>query len=485
MSSKSDPERTYSLTRRLAVRFAAITSLLLVGYGGWSGYMLVETLRDETHSFLSHELDELSLHIRQSDGSPEAIRRCAEDIARVTREPPTGFRVRDRRGTIVAESGRKALFERHPGPLSPDVSWREFLFSDGVAVAAREMKSAGLTLEIVSDAGAVLSNIRRGGLSLILSTAIAVVLAAFAGWFSAHSGLRGIREVVSRARDIHGVDDAEPIELGSAPSEVRDLSLALNAMLGRIRRGLADLRTFTAGLAHELRSPLQNLLGETEVALLADRSPEEYRETLRSNLGDLHALADAVDNLVAWCRTSDPGRRDRNAEAFDLADEAELRLSRERRTARRDGVELVVERAGNTRIRADREGILRVLRNLAGNAIGHSPPGGRVDVRILGDADAVRIVVEDRGPGVPADLVDRMFEPFVSGRADKGRRGGYGLGLAICRTVAGDHGGTCRYEPREGGGARFIAEIPRDGPAISEPTCPGRTPGGPSRGRTP
>jgi two-component system heavy metal sensor histidine kinase CusS len=461
MSSKPGSERTYSLTRRMALRFAVITSVLLIGYGLWSGYVLIDTLRGGTHAFLSHELEELALHIRQSDGSREAVRRCADDIARVTKEPPTAFRVRDGHGEVVAESGPAALLERHPDPLPPDVSWREFLLPHGIAVATRGVKATDLRLEVISDASVVVTSVRRGVLSILTVTAVGVVLAAFAGWLSAYLGLRGLREVVSRAHDIHGADDATPIELTSAPREVRDLSHALNGMLERIRRGLSDLRTFTAGLAHELRSPIQNLLGETEVALLSDRTADDYREVLQSNLEDLHSLADAVDNLVAWCRTSEPGRRDRNAETFDLAAESELRLTRERRTAERDGVTLEIIHEGDTRLRADREAVLRVLRNLAGNAIAFSPQGETVRVRILGDADAVRVVVEDRGPGIPAELGDRIYEPFMSGRADKGGCGGHGLGLAICRTVVQDHGGELRHEPREGGGTRFIAGFPR------------------------
>jgi two-component system heavy metal sensor histidine kinase CusS len=232
-------------------------------------------------------------------------------------------------------------------------------------------------------------------------------------------------------------------------------------MLERIEAGLSSMKTFTAGLAHELRSPLQNLLGETEVALLSERSPREYAQLLRSNLDDLHALSDAVDNLITWCRSSDPKQSRGVLESFDFADEARLRLERERRTAERGHMELQISSAGDTRIVADREGSLRVLRNLVSNAIAASPQGATVDVRIEGDEQFVALAVEDRGPGIPAELAPRIFEPFVSGRPRKGERGGYGLGLAICRTIMQQHGGSLAFESRAGGGTRFTARFPR------------------------
>ena len=112
---------------------------------------------------------------------------------------------------------------------------------------------------------------------------------------------------------------------------------------------------------------------------------------------------------------------------------------------------------------ADREACLRVLRNLVGNALHWSPPDSTVTVAIESEPSLVRVRVEDQGPGVPESLGQRAFEPFVTGRNRRETRGGYGLGLAICRSIVDDHTGTLRYENRMEGGARFIAEFPRDG----------------------
>jgi two-component system heavy metal sensor histidine kinase CusS len=238
---------------------------------------------------------------------------------------------------------------------------------------------------------------------------------------------------------------------------------ALASMLGRIESATAGMRTLTAGLAHELRSPLQNLIGETEVMLLSDRSPEDYRRLLASNLEELHDLAGAVDNLLVHCRARDPLRPGRPLlppEPFDLFDQACLRLERTRRAAERGGVRLELRRSGDTTVVAVREDVLRLVKNLVDNAVKWSPPGGAIEVLVEGDGETVRIVVDDQGPGMPAHLGESIYRPFVRHAGGQQARAGYGLGLSICRSVVDAHGGRLFHEPRAGGGTRFVAELP-------------------------
>jgi signal transduction histidine kinase len=138
-------------------------------------------------------------------------------------------------------------------------------------------------------------------------------------------------------------------------------------------------------------------------------------------------------------------------------------MGRERRSAERLGIVLEMSSQGDTSLRADREGCLRVVRNLLGNAIAHSPGGGVVRILLEGLPGSVRITVDDEGSGVAPELEGQVFEPFVSGPPEPGRRRGYGLGLSICRSVMEDHRGSIRFERREPRGTRFIAEFPRRG----------------------
>ncbi len=460
-NNESRSDRDWSLTRRLALIFALANGLVLLAYTVVLGVEVMDILRDDLRQFMEHELSELGQEVLKTDGTQAGVQSAVDHVALVSGEVDCALRVRRSDGTLLAEGGSPHLLARATEPIPLDGSWRSRLLRDRIALRAKRIPDSEFVTEIIVDGDETVERMLE-----LLGTGIIVFLAAAAvtgvvGWVTAHRGLRSLRDVVSQASDIRTPTAARPIRLDGAPREVREVGVALNAMLDRIQETLETMRAFTAGLAHELRSPLQNLIGETEVTLLSARSSDEYRALLRSNLEDLYDLTDAVDNLVTYCRTAEPTRPDIEVERFSLADEAELRLARERRVAERKGVDVTYASSGDCTLEADRESVLRVLRNLVGNAIIWTPAERSVQVRVEGVDGAVRIVVDDEGPGVSPELGDRIFEPFVTGQTRRGKRGGYGLGLAICRAILEDHGGTLAYQRSELGGARFVATFPR------------------------
>ncbi len=462
---KSD--RGWSLTRRMALMFAITTSAILFLYGLFSLYFVFDMVRRNMKSFMEHELTELDHNLQESGWSPPQAEKALDKLMDVMEEDQAAaVRIRSLDGTLYAEKGKARLLKAVREAIEPDSRWREHLFDDQVATKAIKSSKLPFTLEIIVDLHHQLDQLQEYAVAAILSFIAALGLAALAGFSTSYRGLASLRDVAAQAKKLGLPTEGERIHVDDAPIEIRDVGVALNAMLGRIQSGLDNIRTFTAGLAHELRSPLMNLIGETEVTLLAPRSVAEYEELLRSNLEDLHYLSETVDNLVAYCHTSQPEANHIRSEEFDLAHEAGLRLESMRRNAQREGVEVITRSSGSTTLQADREGCLRVLRNLVGNAITWSPAGSKVDVLIEGSENDVRIIVTDQGPGVPAELGDRIFEPFVSGRQKFGKRSGYGLGLAICKSVMTEHGGSLAYVNRPGGGAQFTAVFPR----IAKPT---------------
>jgi two-component system heavy metal sensor histidine kinase CusS len=455
------PPEGWSLTRRMAFAFAVTTSAILLLYVLWSSYFVFGMIRSDMKAFMEHELSELAHNLQRTDGTRETAQKAVREMLKVAGEQPCAVRVRDADGGIFVEGGSKRLLAAVDEPILPDSKWREHLLADQVATNAIRMDKMPFTLEIIVDLRRQLDQLWEYMIAAGFAFLAAVVLAALAGFHTSFRGLVELRSIAAQAHTIGLPEDGSRIQVGDAPREIRDTASSLNSMLDRIQVGLAEMRTFTAGLAHELRSPLMNLIGETEVSLLAPREVDEYQQLLRSNLEDLHYLSETVDNLVAYCHTSRPEEASTRAENFDLAAEAELRLERLRRSALRSGVTVDLRSSGDTRLSADREGCLRLLRNLVGNAIFWTREGGRVDVEIRGSTDVVEVRITDQGPGVPSELGERIFEPFVSGRPKEGRRSGYGLGLAICRRVMRDHGGSLRYENLATGGACFIATFPR------------------------
>jgi signal transduction histidine kinase len=454
-------EQRWSLTRRLATNFAVITSLLLAFMALGTSWALYSSLQSEVEDFLQHEIEEFVLGLQNADGSPVAMQAAADDIASISKEITCAFRVRDPGGRIVAQAGDAALLA-HSEVLKPSRKHHldaSLLFQEHYLVT-RPLPGTQLTAEMLANAAEQRQRLLRMLLGAGLWLGLAVALAGFLGWLTAWRGLRELRAMVSQVRGI-ARPTRDGIRLANPPVELQGLGDEVNAMLERIEQGLREMQTFTAGLAHELRSPLQNLQGETEVALLVERSPEAYRDLLASHLDEFATLSDAIDNLIAWCRTYAPPQLVAARERFDLAQAVELRLARERRSSARAGVDLVLACSGDTELVGDREGCLRVVRNLVANALNWSPRGELVEVHVDGLSDVVRLRVDDRGSGIPAALGERIFEPFVTTAPRAGQRGGYGLGLAICRTILTQHGGRLWYEARPGGGTSFFAEFPR------------------------
>ena len=136
----------------------------------------------------------------------------------------------------------------------------------------------------------------------------------------------------------------------------------------------------------------------------------------------------------------------------------------------RRGVDLQVEGRGELSVRGDREGLLRALRNLAANAIQWSPTGATVTVRLVGLDETIEVTIDDAGPGVPPELREEIFRPFVT---TKGETRGTGLGLPISREIVVRHGGRVLVESRPGEGATFTVVLPLT-PAFESKAAPSR-----------
>lgn len=210
-------------------------------------------------------------------------------------------------------------------------------------------------------------------------------------------------------------------------------------------------------VSHELRTPLTSIrgsLGLLAKGVMGDLPPDAERMVRVAEENSVR-LMDLVNDLLDLEKIRS-GRTTLNRGVVTtrhLADEVEEVMES---VASQFGVKLRVRADGGSAV-VDGEKIVRVLINLVGNAIRHSPCGAVVEVDCRVWRDHLVLAVVDRGPGVPVDSQTRIFEPFEQ-VAPSG--GGTGLGLAICREIVESHGGVIGVANREGGGARFFVEIP-------------------------
>lgn len=266
----------------------------------------------------------------------------------------------------------------------------------------------------------------------------------------------------SRRLTAERLDDRLPV--GEANDALDQLSSALNAVLDRIASGVAAQREFAADASHELRTPIAVMSTQLAVACQQPRDPAHWERVARDVLAELRRMNDVIGKLLMLARAGDaslhPARADLRASAASAVERAAAIAG-----PRAVTVELAPGPAVYAEIDAD--AIAIVIDNLIRNAIDHSPAGESVVVCVEAGP---RLRVEDRGPGIPAELRERIFQPFARGvhqRSDRAVGTGTGLGLAICKRIVAAHAGSISAEDREGGGARFVVTL--EAPAAQTP----------------
>ena len=295
--------------------------------------------------------------------------------------------------------------------------------------------------------------------TLLVLIPLGVGLAALGGAVIARIALRPVDEMTRTARRITAEDLSRRVERPGTGDEMERLAETLNGMLARLEAAFTQTRRFAADAAHELRTPLAALRGGIEVALRAERTPEEYRRVLASSLEEVERLIRLAEDLLLLSRSSagpDVTRAPVDLEPL-LLDVFDVGA----RLGQGAGVSVRTDAMASATVRGDATALRRALLNLIENAIKYTPPGGKVELGLTtGDGLAV-ITVSDTGIGLdPADA-DRIFEPFVRLDAARARdTGGAGLGLAIARSIAVAHGGTLTVESRPGAGSRFVLRLP-------------------------
>ena len=276
--------------------------------------------------------------------------------------------------------------------------------------------------------------------SIAIYAVLAILLSGFLAWFAAHQGMSPLRAMKRRAAAVTGQQLQERMPEDAVPIEMADLARELNEMLGRLQNDFKQLADFAADLAHELRTPISNLLTQTQVTLSTQRDLKTYQDTLASNAEELQRLARVVSDMLFLAKT-ERGVDLPHKESFSAAQGARELVEFYEAVADEKRILMSVE--GDGRIYGDRLMFRRAVSNLLSNALRHAPVGGVVGVRIESSSRGIEVTVKNTGKEIPLDVQQRVFERFY--RADSARRhpasDGAGLGLSITKAIVEAHGG--------------------------------------------
>ncbi|AOZ05035.1 heavy metal sensor histidine kinase [Cupriavidus malaysiensis] len=295
--------------------------------------------------------------------------------------------------------------------------------------------------------------------SLVFYVALAALASGVLGWWAARRGLLPLRTMASRAQTVTGEKLSERMPVDAVPVEMADLASDLNAMLDRLQDDFRRLSDFSSDLAHDLRTPLTNLMTQTQVALSQPRDAARYREILASNAEELQRLSRMVSDML-YLAKMEHGLDLPHKEVISVESEVSALFEFYEALAEDKGIEF--EWRGQATIEGDRLMLRRALSNLLSNALRHTPADGKVLIEASSDMHEVSIAVENTGPEIAVELLASLFDRFF--RGDKSRvrpeSDSSGLGLPITRAIMAAHGGDISVASANGK-TRFTLVFPR------------------------
>lgn len=275
--------------------------------------------------------------------------------------------------------------------------------------------------------------------ALISLAVIGVLLASALGYWVARIGLKPLIKLSQEAQRLAPPLRAGRLRLSPLPPELEQFVESFNSTLERVELAYSRLESFNADVAHELRSPLTNLIGQTQVALTRGRSAEHYFEVLQSNLEELERLRSIINDML-FLASADQGNKATKLTSTSLADEVATTL---------DYLDFILEDAqvevkvnGDAQVQIEVAHLRRALINLLSNAVQHTDPGQVIEVRIEVEEHQVSIGVANPGAPIASEHLPRLFERFYRVDASRSNSGNnHGLGLAIVKAIALMHGG--------------------------------------------
>lgn len=287
---------------------------------------------------------------------------------------------------------------------------------------------------------------------------LAALLTGFLGWLAVRRGLAPLQAIRQEAAGITAHRLHSRLSADAVPVELADLVEALNEMLARLEDSFRRLSDFSSDIARELRTPVTNLLTQTQVTLSKARTSNEYCDVLASNAEEFERLARMIADMLFLAK-SDNDLVIPNKEPLNLIDEVKGLF--EFYEALAEEKSIVLTCSGSGFVSGDRLMLRRAISNLLSNALRHTPAGGRIVVRVDDTGDSVvKLSVENAGETIPLEHLPRLFDRFY--RVDSSRQRlseGSGLGLSITRSILRAHGGDA-FIRSEGGMTVFELKIP-------------------------
>ncbi|MDP5293525.1 heavy metal sensor histidine kinase [Oceanimonas sp. CHS3-5] len=427
-----------SLSLRLALMFALVSALLLGSLGFYLYFSLERELAWRDDQSLLGRLEHMQALLSSTDSIGE-LRNRPTLYANMLGNEDSLLWVLNLDGEVLISVNPAGLAV--PVGLSAGETRLGYNPEGNARLAWRRLELEGRSLMLV--AGKLLAPreqmLATYRLRLLLALAGGALVAFALGWLVSRRGLYPVRRLAGEAGAIEVRQLHRRLNTRQLPDELRELGDSLNQMLARLEDGFGRLSRFSEDLAHEIRTPLSNLVGHTEHSLRRPRSTEEYETLLASHLEEYQRLARMVNSMLFLARTEQPQAEiqlapvtltpliEQLCDYFEgMAEEANMAL---------------VNRAEG-QVQADEELLRRALANLLANALRYGEPGQPITIGSEQVENGMAITVHNKGPAIAEAHLSKLFDRFYRcdpSRTNSGDTGG--LGLAIVDSIMQLHGG--------------------------------------------
>ncbi|MEH6387661.1 heavy metal sensor histidine kinase [Pseudomonas profundi] len=451
-----------SLSLRIGLSISLLGSVLVILMFSQSWIMLHGQLENLADARLKQKLDQLVHAI--GDSTPSSLSSLESHALAdlVTGHPDLGLLACNASdpGQLVFSIGTIPLQVIGNGACSHNLAtYQDRLQDAGISVQVRsatlEVGETGEEVTLVllrnrSDDAELLDAFRDS--TLLILPIFLMIIGLGAGWI-ARRGLAPLDRFKKLAEIVHTHDLKNRISPTGLPRELVELASSINVMLDRLESGVQQLSEFSDDLAHELRSPITNLMGKAQVALSRERTSVQYKETLESCVEELERITRIVSDMLYLAQTLQVETADLSEE-IHLAHEAQHVVNLFSVMAEDKDIMLTVQ--GEGVILGNKLMVQRAISNLLSNAIRHASPCTNIPISISSEGRSIVVSVTNIGPGIPEEHLDAVFKRFY--RVDRGRsrdEGGTGLGLSIVRLIMKSHQGCVTAESSEAGPTTF------------------------------
>jgi two-component system heavy metal sensor histidine kinase CusS len=466
-----------SLAARLTAWYAASAFALILAATGVLYIALERGLDADNDRVLADRIEDVRSVLKNHQDPRTELADQADDTPSPRLHSPVYFRILDGDNAVVLES--RSMSQTLPTSLFPVADLipedrygegRQVRTPDGhryrvlSALSPPPKGDRPYTVQVAISLGPQEKLLAEYRHRLWVALSVTLVACVVVGYEIARRGIRPIQNVTDIAKRIRSTTLDARIDAAPMPAELQSLAGEFNEMLDRLQLSFSRISRFSADIAHELRTPVNNLRGVAEVALTKARSREEYHEALSSCIEETVRLSHIIDNLLFLARAEDP-RQVVAREPLDVAHELEVVSEFYEASASEAGVKIDVEVRGPLEARLNRTLLQRAVGNLLDNSIKHTQPGGHIRVVAARSNGELTIDVIDTGCGIPPEHVPRVFDRLYRVADDRSKHtGGAGLGLAIVKSIAASHGGTVGIESGLGEGTKVTIRIPPEPP---------------------